>query len=122
MNVEAVKTFCLSLPCVVENAQGDPANILSYRIKDKKFAYFKTSEPERWRFSFRVSPDRFLELTDQPGIKPARYMHRFHWVSVVQVNTMDEGYLQELILWSYQKAISSLSKKRQEDIRRDSKV
>lgn len=90
-----------------------PSNILSYKVGDKKFAYFKTSEPEQWRFSFRVSPDRFLELTDQPGIKPARYMHRFHWVTVVDVESMPEAYLTELIRWSYGKALSSLTKKAQ---------
>ena len=49
----------------------------------RKFAYFKTSEPEQWRFSIRTTPERFMELTDVPGIKPARYMAKFHWVTIV---------------------------------------
>lgn len=43
-------------------------------------------------------------------------MHRFRWVSIVGVHGIDDGYLQELITWSYQKALSSLSKKRQAEI------
>jgi len=116
MNVKEVKNYCLSFPGAMATERSDPNNILVYSVHDKKFAYFKTSQPEKWRFSFRVSPDRFLELTDQPGVKPARYMHRFHWVSIVRVNSFDEDYLVELIHWSYQKAVCSLPKKIQAEI------
>ncbi len=113
MDIPTLQAFCLSLPYAEEEEQGHPNNILAYRIGEKKFAYFKTSEPEKYRFIFRVSSDRFLALTDQPGIKPARYMHRYHWVTVVNTRCIDEGYLKELVEWSYKRALSSLSKKRQ---------
>jgi len=113
MDRQQLSDYCKSLPGVEERLLGAPQNVLVYGIGDKQFAYFKTSEPEQWRFSLRVSPDRFLELTNQPGIKPARYMHRFHWVTIVKVASVDESYLQELVRWSYEKAKSSLSKKRQ---------
>jgi len=116
MNVEQLKTFCMSLAGTSINEYNDSRNLLSYALDDKKFAYFKTSDPERWRFSIRVSPERFLELTDQDGIKPARYMHRFHWISIVNVVSIDEDYLKELITYSYHKAMSSLSKKRQKEL------
>ena len=89
-----------------------PGNILVYSVDEKKFAYFKTSEPEQWRFSIRVAPSRFLELTDVPGIKPARYMGRFHWISIVNPNSLHPDYLAELVDWSYQKALSALSRAR----------
>ncbi|MCG8393916.1 MAG: MmcQ/YjbR family DNA-binding protein [Pseudomonadales bacterium] len=117
MDVEQTKAFCLSFPGAEESLSGPPANILSYKVGGKKFAYFKTSKPEQWRFSFRVTPSRFLELTDQPGIKPARYMHRFHWVTVVKVPSVPEDYLKELIQWSWEKAFSSLPKKVQRELR-----
>lgn len=116
MNVKSIKKYCLSFSGVKEKETGEPYNILVYSVADKKFAYFKTSEPEKWRFSFRVTPERFLELTDQPDIKPARYMHRFHWVTVVSVSNMDSSYLKELIEWSYLKALSGLPKKTQKEI------
>ncbi len=116
MNVDQVKEYCRSFPEVTETESGHPANVLCYKVRGKNFAYFKTSEPERWRFSFRVTPDRFLELTDQPGIKPARYMHRYHWVTVVNVNAMDEGYLKELVSWSFTQVVKRLPKKVQAEI------
>lgn len=116
MNINQVKAFCLSFSGVTQRESGHPSNLLSYSVGDKKFTYFKTSEPERWRFSLRVTPERFLELTDVPGVKPARYMARFHWVTIVNVNAFDDDYLKELIGWSYKKACSRLSKKLQVEI------
>ena len=116
MDVEAVKEFCRAFPGATEKHIDPPINVLSFRVGDKKFAYFKTSEPEQWRFSIRVSPDRFVELTDQPGVKPARYMGRFRWVSIVDVDEFREEYLMELITSSYETAVRGLSKKLQREI------
>ncbi len=116
MNTDQVKKFCLSFAGASEKASGKPSNILKYSVGEKQFADFKTSEPEKWRFSIRVTPERFLELTDQRGIRPARYMHRFRWVSIVSVASVQEAYLRELIDWSYTKALHSLPKKIQAEI------
>ncbi len=119
MNLKQLHQYCLTFAGAVEKQTGHPSNLLSFSVADKKFAYFKTSEPEKWRFSIRVTAERFLELTDQSGIKPARYMHRFHWISIVKIEQFDQQYLKQLIQWSYQKAFSSLPKKKQVEITRE---
>jgi len=48
-----------------------------------------------------------------PGIKPARYMGRFHWITIVDVSKVPDDYLCELIAWSYHKALASLPKHQQ---------
>ena len=106
MDVETVKELCSSYPGASAKLYGPPSNVLVYYVGGKKFAYFKTSEPERWRFSFRTSADRFLELTDVPGFKPARYMARFHWVTVANVAVVPNAELRELIAWSYERALT----------------
>src|SRR6476619_955507 len=116
MNVSQLKRFCRGFPNATETLYGEPYNFLVYGVGGKKFAYFKTSQPERWRFSTRVSPDRFVELTDIPGVKPARYMGRFHWVTIVQVEHFPASYLAKLVEWSYRKAFGSLSKAAQRAI------
>jgi len=110
MNVEELKSLCRTFPAATETLQSAPSNVLVYAVGGKTYAYFKTSEPEQWRFSIRVSPDRFLELTGIPGVKPARYMGRFHWVTIVDVNVFPAAYLTELLECSYRKAFESLSK------------
>lgn len=113
MNVTQLKRRCRKFAGAVETLHGHPSNILVYSVEGKTFAYFKTSEPERWRFSVRVTPGRFLELTDVPGVKPARYMGRFHWVTIVKVDEFPSPYLLELVDASYRRALESLSKAKQ---------
>ena len=117
MDVDAVKEHCSRLPGTASRLFGPPSNVLVYYVGGRKFAYFKTSEPEKWRFSICTTPERFLELTDVPGIKPARYMARFRWVTIVDVGTVPADYLQELIAWSYTKALSTLSQRRRSAMR-----
>jgi predicted DNA-binding protein (MmcQ/YjbR family) len=105
MNVPQLKKFCRSLHGANERLLADPANILVYSIGEKNFAYFKTSQPEKWRFSIKVSPDRFIELTGVPGVKPARYRGRYHWITIVEVGNFPAGYLRELVAWSYRHAL-----------------
>ena len=106
MDVAAVKEHCSRYPGASSKLFGLPSNVLVYYASGKKFAYFKTSAPEKWRFSICTTPERFLELTDIPGIKPARYMARFRWVTIVDVSTVPTDHLQELIEWSYTNAVT----------------
>ena len=110
MNVRQLKDFCRAFPGATERLYEEPYNFLVYAVGGKKFAYFKTSHPERWRFSTRVSSDRFIELTDMPGVKPARYRGRFHWITIVNVSGFPPVYLEELVEWSYRRALASLRK------------
>lgn len=109
--------MCSGLAGAKETLYGEPSNILVYSVGGKTFAYFKTSDPQRWRFSTKVTPDRFVELTDYPGVKPARYRGRFHWITIVEVHRFPAAYLIELVEWSYGKAHSSLTKAKQAAIR-----
>lgn len=116
MNVAQLKKFCAALPGAASRLLDEPMNVLVYSVDGKTFAYFKTSQPERWRFSFRASPERFIELTDVPGIKPARWLGRYRWVTVVDVRSVPAAYLRELVEWSHRKALDSLSRKRRSEL------
>lgn len=116
MDTKRLKGLCAGYPGAVAVLLPGPMNVLSYRVFDKTFAYFKTSAPERWRFSIKVTPERFLELTDVPGIKPARWMGRWRWITIVDVASVPDDYLRELVGWSYRDAVSHLSKRRQQTL------
>ena len=112
MNVKQLQKFCRDLPGTNERLLPDPYNILVSSLDKINFAYFKTSEPERWRFSIKVTPSRFVELTDIPDVKPARYRGRYHWVAIVDVADFPAGYLRELVVWSHRYALEGLSQLR----------
>ena len=111
MNVSQLKKFCRAFPSAVETLYGKPYNFLVYSVRGRKFAYFKTSQPERWRFSIRVTPDRFVELTDVAGVKPARYRGRYGWITIVHVAAFPADYLRELVEGSYQRAFVARRKR-----------
>ncbi|HVN35477.1 MAG TPA: MmcQ/YjbR family DNA-binding protein [Casimicrobiaceae bacterium] len=117
MNVARLKRRCRELPGSTETLYGEPWNFLVYTAGGRKFAYFKTSEPERWRFSVKVAPDRFVELTDAAGVKPARYRGRYGWITIVNVPAFPGGYLEELVEWSYRSAFASLTRRKQAALR-----
>ncbi len=104
MNKAQLQSFCKKFPGASEELWPPPYNVLAYSLQKTNFAYFKTSEPEKWRFSVKVSPDRFVELTGIPGVKPARYRGRYHWVTIVDVSAFPADYLRELVEWSYRYA------------------
>ena len=112
MNVKQLQKFCRVLPGTNERLLPDPYNILVYSLDKINFACFKTSAPERWRFSIKVTPPRFVELTDIAGVKPARYRGRYHWVTIVDVADFPAGYLRELVAWSHGYALDRLSRAR----------
>jgi predicted DNA-binding protein (MmcQ/YjbR family) len=116
MNVKQLQKFCRGLPGASERPWEPPFNVLVYSLDKTNFAYFKTSEPERWRFSCKVTPMRFVELTGIPGVKPARYRGRYHWVTIVDVRNFPADYLKELVQWSHQYALETLSKTRQREL------
>ena len=117
MDVAQLKRFCRSFPCTTEVLHDDPYNFLVYAVGGRKFAYFKTSAPERWRFSTRVSPDRFIELTDIPGVKPARYRGRYHWITIVRVSGFPADYLRTLVGASYERALAAAPRSTQAFVR-----
>ena len=112
MTLEELSHFCCSLPAVSTTEIPPPGNLFRFLVDDRAFAYYKTSEPEKGRFSLHVDPERFLELTDQPGIKPARYMARFGWVTIVEVQCIPDLWLRQWLLDSYRHAVRRLGKRR----------
>ena len=67
-------------------------------------------------------PNRFVELTNHPGVKPSRCRGWYHWITIVDVRRFPGAYLIELVESSHQGAFASLSKARQIAIRGKSKT
>ncbi|MGH9881691.1 MAG: MmcQ/YjbR family DNA-binding protein, partial [Pyrinomonadaceae bacterium] len=80
MDIEAVRKYCLSLPHVTEDIQWKQD--LLFRIGNKMFAVVALDAESDHCMSFKCTPEKFAKLTEQPGIVPAPYVARYHWVAL----------------------------------------
>ena len=90
-----------------------------YTVANKMFAVLCTLGPERGRLSFKVDPERFLELSAQPGMAPAHYMARAFWISVTEPERFAYEELAGFVRRSYELVRSGLSKKLQAQLGAD---
>ncbi|MFC4527846.1 MmcQ/YjbR family DNA-binding protein [Dyella halodurans] len=89
---------------------------LVFSVGGKMFVVTPLDGTEGGRLSFKVEDERFLELTDQPGIIPAPYMARAHWVSVIEPQRFATAELEAFIRQAYTLVRAKLTKKVQADL------
>ena len=111
MDIESVRSFCLSLPHSDEKVQW--GNDLLFRIGEKMFAVAALEPSHGVALSFKCTPEKFAELVEQEGIIPAPYMARHHWVGLERFDALPDRELKELIKNSYQMTLAKLPRKLQ---------
>lgn len=99
MDIESVRSFCLSLPHVDEKVQW--GNDLLFRIGEKMFAVVSLEAASDHCMSFKCTPEKFAELTELEGIIPAPYVARYHWVALERFDVLPERELKELLRIAY---------------------
>jgi len=86
---------------------------LVYTVAGKMFTVLCLRGPDKGRFSFKVDPERFLELTDQPGMMPAHYMARAFWITITEPERFRRADIDAWIRHSYDLVRAKLTKKMQ---------
>jgi predicted DNA-binding protein (MmcQ/YjbR family) len=86
---------------------------LVFSVAGKMFAVYCMRGPDKGRLSFKVDPDRFLELTDQPGIQPAHYMARAFWITLTDPDAFARGDVETFVRHSYELVRAKLTKRMQ---------
>jgi predicted DNA-binding protein (MmcQ/YjbR family) len=99
MDIESVRSFCLSLPHVDEKVQW--GNDLLFRIGEKMFAVVSLEAASDHCMSFKCTPEQFAELVEQDGIFPAPYDARYHWVALKRFDALPDRELKELLKTAY---------------------
>jgi predicted DNA-binding protein (MmcQ/YjbR family) len=95
MNLDALRKFCASLPGATVDIKwgADECHCVGGRM----FAVFGPKEQGERNVSFKCDAGRFLELTDVPGIVPAPYLARAHWVQVRDARALTDAQARELL-------------------------
>ncbi|MGI4718783.1 MAG: MmcQ/YjbR family DNA-binding protein [Janthinobacterium lividum] len=113
MDFETAKNVCRSLPGCTEDTKWDNDTVFS--VGARMFAATDKDVPAQG-FSFKVDDERFLELTDRPGIVPAPYLARAKWVYVTPEARLDDDELAALLRRSWELVFGKLTRKLQREI------
>jgi predicted DNA-binding protein (MmcQ/YjbR family) len=113
MDFEAAKVVCRRFAGCTEDVKWGADLVFS--VGEKMFAVTGNTAPAEG-ISFKVDDDRFLELTDRPGIVPAPYLARAKWVHVSREAALSDQEAAQLLRRSYELVFAKLTKKLQREI------
>lgn len=109
MDSEDVAALCLALPGAREDYKWGGVRVFSI-AETKMFAVMGLAGND---LSFKVGADLFLGYIDRPGVRPAPYLARAHWVTLSHPYPMSGNELRESLTRSHQLVVSKLPKWRQ---------
>jgi predicted DNA-binding protein (MmcQ/YjbR family) len=114
MNTEWVRGVCTKLPHTTEEVLwgGD----LVFKIGGKMYAV-AALEPGATCLAFKCTPESFAELVERPGIIPAPYLARSHWVALEGEDALPPAEIRRLIAEAYELVLAKLPKKTQAGLR-----
>jgi predicted DNA-binding protein (MmcQ/YjbR family) len=107
MDIEEIRQFCLSMPHATEDVKW--GSDLTFSVGKKMFAVTGLETGEQG-VSFKCTPEKFAELVEQDGIRPAHYVARYHWVTVEKLDALSGDELKNLIENSYKLVWDKLPK------------
>ena len=104
-----IAAYCLSLPGAREDLKWGSNRVFSI-AGNKMFAILDFMGE---RLAFKVEAELFLGYVDRPGIHPAPYLARAHWVSMAPPFPLRDDELRECLQRSHQLVVRKLPKIRQ---------
>jgi len=107
MEIEQLRSYCLSLPAATEDIKW--GNDLVFSIGGKMFCVSSLDQP--LKCSFKVRDDEFEELCATGNFSPAPYMARAKWVLVSNPASMSNEEWKARIKQSYDLVKNKLTKK-----------
>jgi predicted DNA-binding protein (MmcQ/YjbR family) len=108
MNIDQLRELCLSFPGTTEQIQwGDH---LLFKVGGKMFAIASLEPADVW-LSLKASPEKFVGLTERPGVIPAPYLARAKWIALQSQEALPKHELAELLRESYDMVLAKLPQK-----------
>ncbi|MEX6687440.1 MmcQ/YjbR family DNA-binding protein [Danxiaibacter flavus] len=112
MTLEALRSYCISLPHVTETVQwGDH---LVFKVGEKVFCIASGEDP--LTASFKVEEETFFELTERNSIVQAPYLAKKQWVLVEKPGALKVDEWKSYIYNSYKLVVAKLTKKLQKEL------
>jgi predicted DNA-binding protein (MmcQ/YjbR family) len=114
MHDEALSALCAKWPGVSRDIKWDHDRVWS--VGGKMFAVLALDGPQSGQLSLKVDNERFLELTDLPGVHPAPYLARAHWISLGPGHALSDDDVEGLLRDSYRLVLERLPKRIRESL------
>ena len=109
MNIEELRTYCLSKNAVEEDLPFGP-DTLVFKVVGKMFLLCGLDEVEL-KFNVKCAPGLALELREEfPCVQPGYHMSKIHWNTIIVDGSVSDSKLKEWIDHSYNEVVAHLPK------------
>lgn len=109
--------FCASLPATTHVVQWGNSDV--WKVGGKVFAIAGwRDEADSFAVTFKVTPESYEILKDQPGLRPAPYLasRGMTWIQHYALPGLDDEDLKAYIAKSHELVAAGLSKKKQREL------
>lgn len=107
MNVEDLRTYCLSLPHVTEHFPFDDVSLV-LKVHGKMFALIPLDNPEIC-IALKCEPNKAVLLREQyEAVTPAYHFNKKHWNMLYVAKAPTEEFVKENICHSYKQVVMNL--------------
>jgi predicted DNA-binding protein (MmcQ/YjbR family) len=110
MDLDWLRRFCLALPHTTEQVQWEDA--LVFKVGGRMYAVARLEPVPVW-LSFKCSEEEFAELIERPGIVPAPYLARAHWIGLDSAEALSRPEIESLLRRAYDLVFAKLPRKTQ---------
>lgn len=116
MNIEELRTYCLTKPGVSEELPFGP-DTLVFKVGGKIFLLVGL-DAQPLSFNVKCNPERAIELREQypHSVFPGYHMNKQHWNTIIVNGELSIQHLQHHIDHSYELIFNKLPQKLRDDI------
>ncbi|MGV3614843.1 MAG: MmcQ/YjbR family DNA-binding protein [Fimbriimonas sp.] len=111
MTFDEICEICRALPAATEDVKW--GNDLVFSVGGKMFAALGMNE---WSLGFKCTEAQFHALIDRPGVTPAKYLARAHWVSVAENGDLSDAELKDLLAEAHRTVFEKLPNRVQREL------
>jgi len=115
MNIEELRTYCISLKGVTEDFPFDESTLV-FKVSGKMFCL--TNLVGDLTVNLKNEPERNIELREEyPAIKPGYHMNKIHWNTVGIDGSIPDDVIKNLIDESYDLVVLKLKREEKQKLK-----
>lgn len=115
MNIEDIRTYCLTKKCVTEDFPFDE-DTLVFKVFGKMFLL--SSLTGKLSVNLKCDPEKAVERREiYSFVRPGYHMNKKHWNTILIDGSVPDRLIEEWIDESYDLVLSKLTKREKEKLR-----